>query len=131
MRKKRIQLLAVVLVASDFLAACGGSAAESSVVDEETAETMTDNKKEAERKSEPTLKPTEAPMKFDEITVVDNEECVIKITDIDPDNSLGYTVKVYFENRAADKNYMFAVQTAAVNGIEADPFFATTIAAGW
>lgn len=67
---------------------------------------------------------------FEEITVVDNAQCAIKITAIDPDNIWGYTLKAYFENKSADKTYMFSVTGAAVNGVESDPFFATEVAAG-
>jgi hypothetical protein len=66
----------------------------------------------------------------EEITVVNNSQCVIKITGIDPDNLWGYTVDVYLENKSANKTYMFSVTDAAINGIECDPFFATEIAPG-
>lgn len=66
----------------------------------------------------------------EEITVVNNSQCVIKITGIDPDNLWGYTVDVYLENKSADKTYMFSVTDAAINGIQTDPFFATEIAPG-
>lgn len=67
---------------------------------------------------------------FEEITVVDNEECVIKITGLEPDNDDGYTVKAYFENKSDDIIYMFSVETASVNGVMDDPYFATEVAAG-
>jgi len=67
---------------------------------------------------------------FEEITVVDNEECTIQITGLDPEDWLGYTVNAYFENKSEDVTYMFAVETAAVNGVMNDPYFATEIAAG-
>lgn len=71
-----------------------------------------------------------AEIPFEEITVVNNEQCLIKITGIEPDNMWGYTLNTYLENKSADKTYMFAVDTAAVNGIQVDPFFATEVAAG-
>ena len=67
---------------------------------------------------------------FEEMTVVDNEQCAIKITGIEPDNTWGYTLNAYFENKSEDKTYMFSVQNAAINGLQTDPFFATTVAAG-
>lgn len=67
---------------------------------------------------------------FSEIVVVDNELCTIKITGIDPENLWGYTLNAYLENKSADKTYMFAVDTASVNGVETDPFFAAEVAAG-
>lgn len=67
---------------------------------------------------------------FEEIVVVDNEQCAIKITDIDKDNMWGYTLKVYLENKSADKTFMFSVVSASVNGVDSDPLFAQEVAAG-
>jgi len=67
---------------------------------------------------------------FSEVMVVDNAECLIKITGIDPDNMWGYTLKAQLENKSADKTYMFSVMSAAINGVECDPFFASEVAAG-
>ncbi len=67
---------------------------------------------------------------FEEFAAVDNEACSIIITDIDPDNMWGYTVNALMENKSADKTYMFSVETACVNGVQADPFFADEIAPG-
>lgn len=66
---------------------------------------------------------------FEEIIVVDNEECLIKITGIDPDNMWGYTVNFFLINKT-DKNVMFSVDEASVNGYMADPFFAKEVMAG-
>jgi len=67
---------------------------------------------------------------FEEVTVVDNSECTIRITGIEPDNLWGYTLKAYLENKSADKTYMFSVTNASINGVECDPFFAAEVAAG-
>lgn len=67
---------------------------------------------------------------FEECTIIDNDECAVKITGIDPDNIWGYTVNVQLENKNPEKNYMFSVESAAVNGVQADPFFATEVAPG-
>ena len=67
---------------------------------------------------------------FAEVPVVDNEECLIKITGVEPDNMWGYTLNAYMENKSADKTYMFSVDTASVNGVQSDPFFAAEIAPG-
>ncbi len=58
------------------------------------------------------------------------KQCTIKITGIEPDNMWGYTIKALLENKSADKTYMFAVETASINGVQCDPFFATEVAAG-
>ncbi|MGN0686870.1 MAG: hypothetical protein ACI4KA_02040 [Oscillospiraceae bacterium] len=65
---------------------------------------------------------------FTEMVAVDNEECTIKITGIEVDKIWGYTIKALLENKSADKTYMFSVQSAAVNGVECDPFSATEVA---
>ena len=67
---------------------------------------------------------------FSEVVAVDNEYCTIKITGIDPDGLFGYTLKAYMENKTADQTLMFSVNSASVNGVMADPLFASEIAAG-
>ena len=42
---------------------------------------------------------------FEEVTAVDNDECAVTITDIDPDDMWGYTLKALLENKSADKTY--------------------------
>lgn len=69
-------------------------------------------------------------LSFEEIVVVDNDLCLIKITDIDPDDVFGYTLKGYFENKSADKTLTFCAQTATINGIQNDLYFATDVAPG-
>lgn len=67
---------------------------------------------------------------FEEVVVVDNSECVIKITGIDPDNMWGYTLKTELENKSSDTTYMFTIDRAAINGVETDPLFAQEVAPG-
>lgn len=55
---------------------------------------------------------------FEEISVVDNDGCVIKITGIDAYNLWGYTLSAYLENKSAEKTYMFSVESASVNGVQ-------------
>lgn len=82
--------------------------------------------------SAPTTKPTQpattAPA-FEERTLVENESVVMKLTGITEDPIWGYTLKVYLENRT-DKNLMFSVEDAAVNGFMCDPFWAAEVRAG-
>lgn len=84
-------------------------------------ETSGQTRKEEESKND---------ISFEEIIVVDNEECLIKITGIDPDNMWGYTIKANFENKSAEKTYMYSVESASINGVQSDPFFAAEVAAG-
>lgn len=67
---------------------------------------------------------------FEELLVVNNDDCVIKITEVDPDNDWGFTLKAYLENKSADKTYVFSVESAAINGVLCNPFFTSEVAAG-
>lgn len=67
---------------------------------------------------------------FEAVTAVNNGECAVTVKSIDPDDMWGYTLKVLLENRSAEKTYMFSVETAFINGVECDPFFAAEVAPG-
>lgn len=67
---------------------------------------------------------------FKEMTVVDNENCVIRLTSIEPNGIWGYELKTYLENKSTDKTYMFAVDSASINGVQCEPAFATEVASG-
>lgn len=73
--------------------------------------------------------PTDA-ITFEEIIVVDNEECTIKITGLEKSLLWGYTLDIYTENKSAEKTYMFSLRSASVNGVEASTFFAEEVAPG-
>lgn len=96
--------------------------------EEKTTEESEDEERTADVKAD--KKEDAGEISFTEITVVDNDECVIKITGIDPDNMWGFTLNAQCENKSADKTYMFCVDSAAINGVQCDPFFAAEIAAG-
>ena len=78
--------------------------------------------------SEPMTLPTD--VDFEELTVVDNDECTIKITGVDPDSFWGFTLNVFLENKNADLTYMFSVDNASINGVQSDPLFAAEVAPG-
>lgn len=109
---KKIATLLLVLVLTFSLAACGG---ETTIHNNETSETSKTKNNE---------------ISFTEVVAVDNAECSIKITEIDPDNMWGFTLKAQIENKSADKTYMFSVESAAINGVQCDPLFASEVAAG-
>ena len=73
---------------------------------------------------------TEQSITFDSLTVVDNDECSIVITGIDPDGMWGYTLDLELENKSEDKTYMFAVQDTYANDVEVSGIFASEVAAG-
>ena len=93
--------------------------------DKDVKETNTSKTKTSAKSSSSTQKITLEPF-----TPIDNDECTVTIKDIDPDNMWGYTVKTELENKSSDKTLMFSIEAASVNGVEADPFFATEIAPG-
>ena len=64
-----------------------------------------------------------------EMVLFEDENCAIIVTGYDPDSTWGYTVNVYLENKT-DKNLMFSVDGAAVNGFMCDPFWAADVAPG-
>lgn len=66
---------------------------------------------------------------FEDITLVDNDNCTIRITGIQPDNLWGYTLQVFMENKT-DLDLMFSANDVSVNGFMCDPFWATTVTAG-
>lgn len=64
-----------------------------------------------------------------ELQVFDTDDCTMIITGVEPDGFWGYSLQVYLHNKS-DKNLMFAVEDAAVNNMECDPFWAEEVAAG-
>lgn len=64
-----------------------------------------------------------------DIVLIDNDECSLIVTGFDPDNLFGYAVNVYLVNKT-DKDLMFSVNDASINGFMCDPFWATSVAAG-
>lgn len=126
MKRFMSMVLAAIMVLT--LVACGGGEKQSAPDEENPGKVETSSSEKMD--STGVAKDDVEEIQFEEITVVDNEQCVIKITGIDPDNVWGYTLKAYMENKSTDKTYMYAVSTASVNGVQADPGFATEIAAG-
>lgn len=67
---------------------------------------------------------------FEPVVVIDNDDCKIEITGIDPDDFMGYTLKAYFENKTDDTSMTFSVDSASINGVVSDPYFSTDVIAG-
>lgn len=130
MKKKLfILLLASVLITSS----CGNSSSTSDVSnDTETSNVVNESVEstDAENAKSEEVEDHHAALDFEEITVVDNEECTIKITGINSESIWGYTLNAYLENKSPDKTYMFSIKNAAINSVQYDPLFATEVAAG-
>ena len=128
MKKRFALLLALLLICT--LTACGeGTITDSSGTGASSQiDTAVSSQGTA---STPDINPgNQSEITFTELVVVDDAECTIKITGIDPDNMWGYTLNVVLENKSAKKTYVFSVLTASVNGVECDPSFASVVAAG-
>ena len=118
---KRFASLLIALMLTLSLAACGGETTP------DTNDGTNPSQSESNKDEEKTDKNE---ISFTEVVAVDNAECLIKITEIDPDNMWGFTLKAQLENKSTDKTYMFSVESAAINGVQCDPVFATEVAAG-
>lgn len=49
---------------------------------------------------------TENQIVFEEVVAIDNAECAVKITEIDPDNMWGYTPGLTAENKSTENLYV-------------------------
>ena len=112
---KRIFVLLSALTLVLSLAACGAAPSTNETLSNPSVST-----------SEP--KPSQTP-EFSPLTLVDNDQITVKITGIDADGFLGYTLKVFLENKT-DKELMFSTDDVSVNGFMCDPFWASSVAAG-
>jgi hypothetical protein len=63
------------------------------------------------------------------LTVVDNDACSIKIAGMKASSIGGKCLNVELENKS-DKHYMFSLESAAINGIQATTLWAKDVAAG-
>lgn len=61
--------------------------------------------------------------------IIDNDYVSVIVTGYEKDEIWGYTVNLFLLNKT-DKNVMFSVDEASVNGFMADPFYATSVSAG-
>lgn len=117
--KKQFTALATFAL-SLLLAACGSSAD----TVQSTAETTASSVAEASSADS-----TEAVPEFQAQTIVDNEFCTMILESIDENGMWGYSWKVQLENKT-DKNLMFGIDDCSVNGVMADPFWSSSVAAG-
>ena len=102
------------------LAACGAAPS--------TEETGTATEPSASE-STPSTEETKQEEKFTPLTLVDNDQVTVTISDVEEKGFWGYTLKVFLENKT-DKQLMFTTDAVSVNGFMCDPFWATSVAAG-
>lgn len=119
MKKFVASILALVMIFS--FTACGEETTQNANDVTVTSQEEKADDKQEEKKDE---------IIFNEIVAVENDECVVKITGIDEKNIWGYTLKAFLENKSMEKTYMFSVESAAINGVQCDVFFASEVAPG-
>ena len=123
--KKTISLALAALL-SLSMAACGS---DDSGITPPTTEAVT-QVTTAPATEATTVETTEATTAaFESIVLVDNEDITFSITGIEEDGLMGYTLKVFLENKT-DRELMFTLEDTSVNGFMCDPFWAETVVAG-
>ncbi len=66
-----------------------------------------------------------------DILVVDNEECLIKITGLEIDGQREFAhLNVYFENKSDDMTYLFRAEDTNINGVFVNSSLYATVAPG-
>lgn len=128
MKKLAVLLLAFTLLFS--LVACGGDVTENNTNSSDSNVTDTSQNVSIDTDQSNGEDGNKNEISFTELVAVDNDECKITITGIDPSNLFGYTLKVQLENKSAENTYMYTVENASVNGVRCETLLATEVAAG-
>lgn len=61
--------------------------------------------------------------------LVENDRCRILLTSYEPENSWGYTIHLYLDNKS-DEDLIFSTENASLNDKMCDPYWAAVVAAG-
>lgn len=118
---KKLYVFLLVAAMSFSITACGGETTEPASESSTQSQTAETEEEESEIQEE---------IIFEEMTAVDNEACSIVLTELEPDNMWGFTVKAVLENKSADKTYMFSLENAAIDGVQCADLFASEVVAG-
>lgn len=125
--KKIIALCAAAALAVS-MAACHSSADAETSTPESSTGTTAATTPSTQATTQTTVPATTEPA-FQEIVLAETEDVTVKITGIDADGLMGYTMKVFLENKT-DLELMFTVENVSVNGFMCDPFWADSVDAG-
>lgn len=117
---KKLNVFLLVAAISFCVTACGT----------EPPKTLADNEKQTQSMQKENETEKTEDIIFEKITAVDNEECSIILTGLEPDNMWGYTINAMLENKSADKTYMFSLENASIDGVQCTDLFASEVAAG-
>lgn len=109
------QLIALVLVLALLvgLTACGLLSATPGAASTGANETKTQTPETDAPKTEPGAEPPA----FEEITVLDNEFCTVKIIDYTEDDNMGPSLTFHLENHMADRTLRFDVEDTSIDGV--------------
>ena len=88
-----------------------------------------DTQIEPEEETNPTQEEEPVIEFLEEMSIVSNEDITVKITGLDPDNYMGYTLKLFLENKT-DKNLYFTMEDTSVNDVMCDPYWAIELSPG-
>lgn len=121
-------ILVAVLLAVFLLLIAGSPAPDSAPQTSQPVETIAAPKEDG---SSVQLLPTgDEEIPFAPVVVVDNEYCKITVTEIDPDNLWGYTIKTELENKSVEKTFMFTLNNCSINGVQCETLTAQEVAPG-
>ena len=67
---------------------------------------------------------------FTELLLIDNPECSVSVTNIDPEGRFGYTLKVHLENKSIENIYTFSLESLFVNDVKCSAIFSHEVAPG-
>ena len=121
---KKIIAFFMVAALAISMAACSASAGEETETTETTATTTPSTQATTHTTQPPATQPS-----FSPITLAETEDVTVKIMGVEDDGLMGYTLKVFLENKT-DLELMFTVENVSVNGFMCDPFWADTVDAG-
>ena len=128
---KRILALLLVIVFALTLVACDGSDDKKSRKKKDNDKTVSvvDKDKDKVDVLDKTDKPNQG-IDFSEQTIIDTEDCVLKITDINAEDMFGYALNISVENKSEDTNYTVTVDDVTVNDVMYYGSLYTEVSAG-
>lgn len=77
----------------------------------------------------PTTQPQPTQSSFQELVLLDSEDCLFAISAMESGSDGGTVLQAYLENRT-DDTLMFSLENASVNGYMCDPFWASEVRGG-
>lgn len=131
MRKKSMKkYLSAFAAAAMSLSLVGCEVMPLEIFDKADGDKAVETDKETTKKPGKVSKPKEGTVDIDDVTVVDDENCSIKITEVVFDDDWGTSIKAALENKTSDKELVFSVETLSVNGVQVDGYMYANVVAG-